>query len=97
MNLTDREKEIIKAHIDRGEALPAKYKLMLFEDAPEVELVWQGKTGEVTSAVLPHKFIHTCCILHRGQVLGIVNHEGPPRATKKTGFGWSHGFCGRHG
>ncbi len=34
MNLTDREKEIIKGHIDRGEALPAKYKLVLFEDAP---------------------------------------------------------------
>ena len=26
MNLTDREKEIIKGHIDRGEPLPAKYK-----------------------------------------------------------------------
>ena len=57
MNLSDREKELIKGHIDRGEPLPAKYKLMLFEDAPEVELVWQGKTSEVTSAVLPFQSI----------------------------------------
>jgi hypothetical protein len=57
MNLTDRDKEIIKGHIDRGEPLPAKYKLMLFADAPEVELVWQGKSSEVTSAVLPFQSI----------------------------------------
>jgi 16S rRNA G966 N2-methylase RsmD len=38
MNLTDRDKEIIRQHLDRNEPLPAKYKLMLFADAPEVEL-----------------------------------------------------------
>jgi adenine-specific DNA-methyltransferase len=57
MNLSDRDKEIIKGHIDRGEPLPAKYKLMLFADAPEVELVWQGKSSEVTSVVLPFQTI----------------------------------------
>jgi adenine-specific DNA-methyltransferase len=57
MNLTDREKEIFKGYIDRGEPLPPEYKLMLFADAPEVELVWQGKTSEVTSAVLPFQSI----------------------------------------
>lgn len=30
---------------------------MLFEDAAEVELVWQGKTSEVTTAVLPFQSI----------------------------------------
>lgn len=57
MNLTDREKEQIKGYIDRDEPLPLKYKLMLFADAPEVELVWQGKSSEVTSAVLPFQSI----------------------------------------
>ncbi len=57
MNLTDREKEQIKAMIDRGEKLPAKYKSLLFADAPEVELVWQGKTGEITGVVLPFQSI----------------------------------------
>jgi hypothetical protein len=32
MNLTERDKEIIKDHIDRGEPLPAKYKLALFAE-----------------------------------------------------------------
>ena len=57
MNLSDRDKEIIKGHLDRGEPLPAKYKLMLFADAPEVELVWQGKSSEVTSVALPFQSI----------------------------------------
>ena len=57
MNLTDRDKQIIKDYIDRGEPLPPKYKVMLFADAPEVELIWQGKTSEVTSVVLPFQSI----------------------------------------
>jgi len=57
MNLTDRDKQIIKDYIDRGEPLPAKYKLMLFADSPEVELVWQGKSSEITSVVLPFQSI----------------------------------------
>ncbi|MEK7685770.1 MAG: hypothetical protein AAB466_10140 [Verrucomicrobiota bacterium] len=57
MHLTDREKEELKRLIDAGEPLPAKYKLRLFADAPEVELLWQGKTSEVTSVVLPFQSI----------------------------------------
>lgn len=57
MHLTDREKEELKRLIDAGDPLPAKYKLRLFADAPEVELIWQGKTSEVTSVVLPFQSI----------------------------------------
>ncbi len=57
MELSDRDKEIVKGYLDRGEPLPAKYKLLLFADAPEVELVWQGKTSEVTNVVLPFQSI----------------------------------------
>jgi len=57
MHLTDREKEELKRLIDAGEPLPAKFKLRLFADAPEVELIWQGKTSEVTSVVLPFQSI----------------------------------------
>lgn len=57
MNLTDHEKEQLKAMIDRGEKLPAKYKSQLFENVPEVELVWAGKTSEVTNVVLPFQSI----------------------------------------
>lgn len=57
MNLTDREKEQLKAMIDRGEKLPPKFKSQLFENVPEVELVWAGKTSEVTNVVLPFQSI----------------------------------------
>ena len=57
MNLTERDKQIVKEHLDRSEPLPPKYKLMLLADAPEVELIWQGKSSEVTSVVLPFQSI----------------------------------------
>ena len=43
--------------IERGEPLPPKYRLSLFADAPEVELIWQGKSSEVTTVVLPFQSI----------------------------------------
>lgn len=57
MELTDRDKEIIKDGIDRGDPPPATYKWMLFADAPEVELIRQETTGKVTNAVLPFQTI----------------------------------------
>ncbi|MGH8011312.1 MAG: DNA methyltransferase, partial [Candidatus Binataceae bacterium] len=57
MNLTERDKQLIREHIERGEPLPPKYKLLLFADAPEVELIWQGKSSEVTNVVLPFQSI----------------------------------------
>ena len=52
MSLTDREKEQLKAMIDAGEPLPPKYRAQLFADPHEAELIWPGKTSEVTSVVL---------------------------------------------
>ena len=57
MSLTDKEKEQLKAMIDKDEKLPAKYKSKLFENNSEVELVWAGKTSEVTNVVLPFQSI----------------------------------------
>lgn len=37
MSLTEQVKEQLKAMIDRGEMLPAKYKSQLFVNVPEVE------------------------------------------------------------
>jgi len=49
MTRSDREKAELKALIDTYQPLPARYRNLLFADAPEVELIWQGKTREVTS------------------------------------------------
>lgn len=57
LDLSDQEKQQIKALIDRGEPLPSKYRLRLFTPAPEMELLWQGKNSEVTNVVLPFQSI----------------------------------------
>ena len=57
MTLTDREKEMLKAMIDRGEKLPPRYRSVLFAEPREAELIWPGKTHEVTNTVLPFQSI----------------------------------------
>ena len=57
MHLTGNEKRDIVKYIESGKPLPDKYRFLLFEDKREVELVWNGKTNEVTSVVLPFQVI----------------------------------------
>ncbi len=52
-DLTDAEKRDIIKLINEGKPLPDKYRFVLFQDKREVELVWNGKTREVSTAVLP--------------------------------------------
>jgi hypothetical protein len=52
-DLTDAEKRDLIKLITEGKPLPDKYRFVLFQDKREVELVWNGKTREVTTAVLP--------------------------------------------
>jgi adenine-specific DNA-methyltransferase len=51
--LSDAEKRDLIKLITEGKALPEKYRFILFEDKREVELVWNGKTREVSTAILP--------------------------------------------
>jgi site-specific DNA-methyltransferase (adenine-specific)/adenine-specific DNA-methyltransferase len=51
--LTDTEKRDLIKLIEAGKPLPEKYRFLLFEDKREVELVWNGKTREVCTAILP--------------------------------------------
>jgi adenine-specific DNA-methyltransferase len=55
--LTDREKEQLKVMIDAGQPLPPRYKAVLFDQPHEAELIWPGKTAEVTNVVLPFQSI----------------------------------------
>lgn len=52
-DLTDAEKRDLIEMIQKGKALPEKYRFILFEDKREVELVWNGKTRDVCTAILP--------------------------------------------
>ena len=55
--LTPAEMQEIGRFLDAGKPLPDKYRFLLFEEKREVELVWNGKTNEVTNAVLPFQVI----------------------------------------
>ena len=57
MYLSDNEKRDIVKYIESGKPLPDKYRFLLFDEKKEVELVWNGKTDEVTNTVLPFQVI----------------------------------------
>ncbi len=57
MKLLDSEKRDIIKYLEAGKPLPDKYRFLLFKEEREVELVWNGKTNEVTNVVLPFQTI----------------------------------------
>ena len=57
MKLSDNEIRDITKLLEEGKTLPDKYRFMLFGDDRELELVWNGKTSDVTNVVLPFQTI----------------------------------------
>jgi adenine-specific DNA-methyltransferase len=55
--LTEQEQQEIIRFIEADKPLPEKYRFLLFEDKREVELVWNGKTNQVSNIVLPFQVI----------------------------------------
>src|SRR3990172_8050979 len=57
MRLTDNEIRDIVKYLEAGKPLPERFRFMLFEEKREVELVWNGKSNEVTNIVLPFQIV----------------------------------------
>lgn len=57
MVLSDNEIRDITKLLEADKPLPDEYRFKLFEEKREVELVWNGKTNEVTDVVLPFQVI----------------------------------------
>jgi len=55
--LTEQEQQEIIRYLEADKPLPDKYRFLLFADKREVELVWNGKSSEVSSIVLPFQVI----------------------------------------
>lgn len=90
MNLSDKEKAEIKALIDRGEPVPAKYRYLLFAEPHEAELIWPGKTHEVTGVVLPFQSIEQLDeprVEVEGHVADLFTMD---RATGRQSGGWTN-------
>jgi site-specific DNA-methyltransferase (adenine-specific)/adenine-specific DNA-methyltransferase len=67
--LSDAEKRDLTELIRAGQPLPEKYRFILFADKREVELVWNGKTRDVCTTVLPFQ---------------TLEHVDEPRKETKT-------------
>ena len=67
--LTDQEQQEIIRYLEADKPLPDKYRFLLFADKREVELVWNGKTSEVSQIVLPFQ---------------VIEQVDEPRAEKDT-------------
>ncbi|UFW73736.1 DNA methyltransferase [Bradyrhizobium sp. WU425] len=52
-DLSEAEQRDLVTLIQQGKSLPEKYRFILFEDKREVELVWNGKSRDVCTTVLP--------------------------------------------
>ena len=57
MKLNDNEIRDITRLLEQGKPLPDKYRFSLFGDDREIELVWNGKSGDITNIVLPFQTI----------------------------------------
>lgn len=57
MKLTPNEIRDINRYLEAGKPLPDHYRFLLFAEKREVELVWNGKTNEVTNVVLPFQIV----------------------------------------
>src|SRR3989338_11153783 len=57
MRLSDNEIRDISKILEQGKTLPDKYRFLLFGEKRQVELVWNGKSDEVTNVVLPFQSI----------------------------------------
>jgi adenine-specific DNA-methyltransferase len=67
--LTEQEQQEIIRFLEADKPLPEKYRFLLFEEKREVELVWNGKTNEVSNIVLPFQ---------------VIEQVDEPRAEKDT-------------
>lgn len=89
MDLSDDDKAIIADHIARGEPLPDRFRWMLFREPREAELIWPGKTSEVTNVVLPFQSIEQIDE-PRAESSGQVGDLFQMGAGGRQGGGWSN-------
>jgi len=57
MDLLDSEKRDLIKLIESNKPLPDQYRFRLFEKSDEIELLWNGKSNEITNVNLPFQII----------------------------------------
>lgn len=87
--LNENEKAEVAALIAAGKPLPEKYRWKLFEQPRETELIWPGKTAEVTNVVLPFQTIEQIDE-PRAETSGVVSDLFQMGASGRQSGGWSN-------
>jgi adenine-specific DNA-methyltransferase len=89
MDISDEDKALIADHLARGEPLPDRFRFSLFREPREAELIWPGKTHEVTSAILPFQSIEQ---IDEPRVEAHVTHDLFSRdaISGRQAGGWSN-------
>jgi DNA modification methylase len=89
VDLSDDDKALIADHVARGEPLPDRFRWLLFREPREAELIWPGKTSEVTNVVLPFQSIEQIDEprAESGAQVGDLFQMG---AGGRQGGGWSN-------
>ena len=73
-DLSGAEKRDLVGLIQAGKPLPEKYRFVLFADKREVELVWNGKSREVCTTVLPFQTLEH---IDEPRKIGPIGPMGP--------------------
>ena len=89
MDLSDDDKVLIREHLDRGEPLPDRFRWTLFREPREAELIWPGKTSDVTNVVLPFQCIEQIDE-PRAETSGPVSDLFQIGSGGRQGGGWSN-------
>ena len=77
MDLTDNEKRDLIRLIENNQPIPENYRFKLFKNEDEIELLWNGKSYDITNVSLPFQ---------------IIEHVDEPREEKKIQF-YNASFC----
>lgn len=89
VDLSDDDKALIADHIARGEPLPDRFRWTLFREPREAELIWPGKSSEVTNVVLPFQSIEQIDE-PRAEANAQVSDLFQMDAGGRQGGGWSN-------
>jgi adenine-specific DNA-methyltransferase len=89
VELTDDDKALIREHIERDEPLPERFRWLLFKEPREAELIWPGKTSDVTNVVLPFQSIEQIDE-PRAETSGQVGDLFQMGSGGRQGGGWSN-------
>src|SRR3989344_3201283 len=86
MELSDNEKRDAVKFIEAGKPLPEKYRFLLFGETQEVELLWNGKTNEITNVVLPFQVIEQIDVPRSNEKFGSQNSLFDTSGRQITGW-----------